>query len=50
MSKPNTAQIMTTVDQILAAREELIARGLPAGDVLVMCGCALGVQLSGGNG
>jgi hypothetical protein len=50
MSRIDTAQIMTTVDQILAAREELLARGLPAGDVLVIVGCALGVQLSGGHG
>lgn len=47
MTRPDTASIMHTVDVILAAREELIARGLPAGDVSVIVGCALGVQLGG---
>jgi hypothetical protein len=41
---------MTIVDKTLATREELLARGLPAGDVLVIIGCALGVQLSGDKG
>jgi hypothetical protein len=45
----STAHIIQVVDDALAARTELVARGLPPLDVLVITGCALGVMLSGGG-
>ena len=47
MGRPDTSVIMNTVDQLIAYRDELLSRGVPAGDVLVICGCAIGVQIGG---
>lgn len=41
-------RIAVAVDDALHAREELVERGVPWFDSLVMAGCALGVMLSGG--
>jgi hypothetical protein len=45
----NEKEIMAAVDKVLAARAELIRRGVPAGDVIVMTGTALGILLAGGK-
>lgn len=48
MSGPTTAQVMADVEDLLAYRAELLARGVPPGDTLVIIGCALGVRIAGG--
>lgn len=45
----STADILRIVEDALRVREELHARGVPAGDTAVMVGCALGVMLAGGG-
>ena len=47
--KISVAQIQQDVDDLLAYRAELLARGVPPGDVLVVIGCALGVRIAGGG-
>jgi hypothetical protein len=39
--------VLAAVEDALAVRDELVARGEPMGSALVITGCALGVLMAG---
>lgn len=50
MAKISSTQAMQFAEELLLMRDELIARGVNPGDVLVIIGCALGVRIAGNKG
>jgi len=49
MIRISATQIVQDIEDLLSYRDQLLSRGVPPGDVMVIIGCALGIRIAGGS-